>query len=81
MKLKKKEDQNVDASVLFRRENKTGKNTRSNRGAGTEDLQRLPHLENHPICSHQTQALFLMPRSVYWQEPNTNVSSEALSET
>ena len=34
MKLKKKEGQNVDASVLLRRENKTlrGGNTRSNRG-------------------------------------------------
>jgi len=38
MKLKKKEDQNVAASVLFRRENKilTGGNTRTKSGAETE---------------------------------------------
>ena len=55
-------------------------NTRSNRGAGIEEkiIQRLPHQENHPICSHQTQTLLLMPRSVYWQEPDMDVSSEAL---
>jgi hypothetical protein len=26
-------------------------------------IQRLPHLEIHPICRHQTQTLLLMPRS------------------
>jgi len=38
MKLKKKEDQNLDASVLLRRENKmlTGRNTGTKRRAGTE---------------------------------------------
>jgi hypothetical protein len=39
MKLKKKEDQNVDASVLLRRENNILE-------------QRLSHLRIHPIYSH-----------------------------
>jgi len=67
MKLKKKEDQNVDASVLLRRDITIlmGGNTGTKSGAGTEGkaLQRLPHLEIHPICCHQTQSLLLMPRS------------------
>jgi len=67
MKLKKKEDQNVDASVLLRRGNNIllGGNTGTKSGAETEDkaIQRLPHLGIHPICSHQTQLLLLMPRS------------------
>ena len=82
MKLKKKEGKNVDASVLLRRENKTltGGNTRSNREAGVEKkiIQRLPHLGIHPMCIYQTQALLLMPRSTYWQEPDMDASSEAL---
>jgi len=58
MKPKKKEDQNVDVSVLFRREDKTltGGNTGTKSGAGTEEkvILRLPHLGIHPIGSHQT---------------------------
>jgi len=78
MKLKKKEDQNVDASVLLRRENKilTGENTGTKSGAGTEGkvIQRLPHLGIHPICSYQTQSLLLMSgsvscRSQIWMSP------------
>ena len=39
MKLKKKEDQNVDASAFLKRENKILKrrNTGTNRGSGTEE--------------------------------------------
>ena len=48
MKPKKKEDQNVDASVLLRRGNKilTGGNMETKYGAETEGkaIQRLPHL-------------------------------------
>jgi len=66
MKLKKKDDENMDASVLLRKGNKilTGGNTRTNSGAGTEEniIQRLPYMGSHPICSHQTQSLLLMPR-------------------
>jgi hypothetical protein len=68
MKLKKKEDQSVDASVLLRRENKrlTGANIETKHGAESEEkaTQRLPHLGMHPIYSHQTQTLLWMPRSV-----------------
>jgi hypothetical protein len=62
MKPKKKEDQNVDTSLLLRRVNKilTGGNMESKCGAETEGkaIHRLPHLGIHPICSHQTQTLF-----------------------
>jgi hypothetical protein len=61
MKFKNKEDQNVCASVLLRRESKilTGANTESKCGAETEGkaIQRLPHLGIHPKYSHQTQTL------------------------
>jgi hypothetical protein len=64
MKPKKKEDQNVNASVLFRRENKilTGGNMETKCGAETEGkaIWRLPPLGIHPIYSHQTWMLLLM---------------------
>jgi len=67
MKLKKKEDQNVYVSVLLRRGNKIlmRGNTGSMSRAETEGkaTQRLTHLGIHPMCSHQTQPLMLMPRS------------------
>jgi hypothetical protein len=67
MKLKNKEDQSVDASVLLRRESKilTGGNMEIKCGAKTEGkaIQRLPHLEIHPIYNHQTQTLLQMPGS------------------
>jgi hypothetical protein len=67
MKPKKKEDQNVSASVLFIRVNKIliGGNMETKCGAETEGkaIQRLPHLGIHPIYSHQTQALLWMPGS------------------
>jgi hypothetical protein len=59
MKPKKKEDQNVDASVHFIRVNKilTGGNMETKSGAETEGkaIKRLPHLRIHPIYSYQTQ--------------------------
>jgi hypothetical protein len=67
MKLKKKEDQSVDASVLYGSENKMlkGGNTETKYGAETEGkaIQELPHLGIHPIYRHQTQTLLWMPRS------------------
>jgi hypothetical protein len=52
MKLKKKEEKNMDTSVL-RRGNKmpTGGDTETKCGAETEGMiiQRLPHLRIHPI--------------------------------
>jgi len=82
MQPKKKEDQNVDASVLLRRENKIlmGRNIGTNSRAWTEEkvIQRLPHLGTHPICSHQAQSLLLMPRSACWQQPDMDISREDL---
>jgi hypothetical protein len=82
MKLKKKENQSLDALVLLRRENKIliGRNMKTKCGAETEGkpIQRLPHLGIHPIYSHQTQTLLWMPRSECWQEPDIAISWEAL---
>ena len=65
MKLKKKEDQSVNASVLLRRVNKilTGGNMETKCGAETEGkaTQRLPHLGIHPIYNHQFLTLLWMP--------------------
>jgi hypothetical protein len=67
VKLQKKEDQSVDASVHLRRENKifTRENTETRYGAETEEkaIQRLPHVEIHPLYSHQTHKLLWMPRN------------------
>jgi hypothetical protein len=61
MKLKKKENQSVDVSVLLRRGNKilTGGNKEIKCGAETEgkSIQRQPYLGIHPIYSHQTRTL------------------------
>ena len=84
MKLKKKEDQRVDASVLLRSRNKllAGGNMEKGYEAETEGkaIQRLPHLGIHPINRHQTQTVLWMPKSAYWQEPEIVVPWEALPE-
>jgi hypothetical protein len=55
MKPKKKEDQNVDASVFLRMVNKiiTGGNMEIKCGAETEGktMQRLPHMGIHPYTA------------------------------
>jgi hypothetical protein len=65
MKLKKKEDQSVDATILLSRGNKIfkGGNMEMKCGAQTERkaIQSLPHLGIHPIYSHQTYMLLWMP--------------------
>jgi hypothetical protein len=65
MKLKKKEDQCVATSFLLRMGNKIPMEgvTETNFGAEMEGrtIQRLSHLEIHPIISHQTQTLLHMP--------------------
>jgi hypothetical protein len=67
MKLKKKEDQCLGASVFLRMENKIliGANMKKKYGAETEGkaIQRVPHLVIHPIYSHQMQTLLWMPIS------------------
>jgi hypothetical protein len=84
MKLKRKEDQSVDASVLLRRGNKILmiRNMETKWGAETEGktIQRLPHLGIHPIYSHQNQTLLWMPTSACWQELDIAVYWEALPE-
>jgi hypothetical protein len=68
MKLKKKEDQNVDTSLLLRRGNKIPMEgvTETKFRAETEGrtIQRLPHPRIHPIYNHQTQTLLHMPERV-----------------
>jgi hypothetical protein len=65
MKLKKKEDQSVDTSILHRTGNKIFMEgfRETKFGAETEGrtIQRLPHLGTHPINNHQTQTLLHMP--------------------
>ena len=83
MKLKKKEDQSVGATVLFRRrleywqEKIWRKRVEQSEGRA---IQRLSHLGIHPIFSYQTQTLLWMPRSGWWKEPDMAVSWEALPE-
>jgi hypothetical protein len=61
MKLKKKEDQSLDTSVLLRTGNKilTGGTMETKYGTETEGkaIQRLPHLGIYLIYNHQTQTL------------------------
>jgi hypothetical protein len=65
MKLKKKDDQTVDTSILLRMGNKIPMEviTETKFRAETEErtIQRLPHLGLHPINNHQTQILLHMP--------------------
>ena len=81
MKLKK-QDQSVDTLVLLRRGIKIPMEgvTETKFRAETVEMtiQRLPHLEIHPIYNHQTQTLLWMPTRACWQEPNKAVSWEAL---
>ena len=72
MKLKKKEDQSVDASVIPRSRNKTltGANMETKCRAETEGkaIQRLSHLGIHPRYSHQIPTLLWMVRNACWKE-------------
>jgi hypothetical protein len=65
MKLKKKEDQSADTSILLRRENKILMEgvTETKCGAEPEGktIQRLTHLGIQPINNHQTQTVLQMP--------------------
>ena len=67
MRLKKKEDQSMEASVLLRKGKKIlmGANMDTKYGPETEEkaIWRLFHLGIHPIHSHQMQTLLWMPRS------------------
>jgi hypothetical protein len=65
MKLKKKEDQSVDTSILLIRGNKILMEgvTETKFRAEIEGMtiQRLPHLGTHSINNHQTQTPLQMP--------------------
>jgi hypothetical protein len=65
MKLRKKEDQSVETSILLRRGNKIPVEgvTETKCEAETEGMtiQRLPCLGIHPINNHQNQTLLWMP--------------------
>jgi hypothetical protein len=83
MKLKKKEDQNVDTLFLLRMGNKIPMEgvTETKYGAELEGstIQRLPHLGIHPINSYQTQTLLYMPATFFCsQDPDIAVSFEAM---
>ena len=77
MKLKKKEDQLVDTSLLLRRGNKIPMEgiTETKFGAETEEMtiMRLPHLGIHPINNHQTQTVWQMSTRACLQEPDIAV--------
>ena len=64
MKLKKKEDQSAESSLLLRRGNKIPMEgvTETKFGVETEGkaIQVLPHLEIHPIYCLQAQTLLCM---------------------
>ena len=78
MKLKKKEEQSVDTSILLRRGNKIPMEgvTETKCGAETEGMtiQRLPHLGIHPINNYQSQTLFQVPIRACGQETDIAVS-------
>jgi hypothetical protein len=75
----KKEGQNVDASVLFKRVNKVlpGGNMETKFGSETKGkaIQRLSQLGIHPIYSHQTTGHYcgcrevLADGSLIWLSP------------
>ena len=79
----KKEDQCVDTSFLLRIGNKipTEGITETTFGAKMKGwtIQRLPHLEIHPIISHQTQTLLHMPARFCWKDLDIALSCEAHS--
>jgi hypothetical protein len=54
----------MDTSILLRKGNKIpmGGDTETKCGAETEGrtIQRMPHLGNYPVFSHQTQILLLV---------------------
>jgi hypothetical protein len=78
MKLKKKEDQSVDASVILKRGNKmlTEENIETKCREETEGkaIHRLPYLEIHPIYSSQIRMPLWMPGSACLQESDMTVS-------
>jgi hypothetical protein len=67
MKLKKKEDQSVDSSILLRRWNITPMEGVIEKKFKAEiegiTIQNLPYLSIHLINNHKTETLLRMPTS------------------
>jgi hypothetical protein len=74
MKLKKKEDQSVESSMLLGEGNKITMEVVAETKCEAETegmtIQRLPHLGIQPINNHQNQTLLWMPTSPCRQEPD-----------
>jgi hypothetical protein len=82
MKLKKKEDQSVNTSILLRLQNNVSMEGVTETKFGAEmdgrTIQRLPHPGIHNRISHQTQTLLHMQARFCWHGPDTAVSCEAM---
>ena len=77
MKLKKKEEQSVGASVLPRRGTKYSQEQiwrQSVEQTERKAIQSLPYLGIHPVHIHQNQTLLGMPTSACCKEPDIAVS-------
>jgi hypothetical protein len=77
VKLRKKEDQSVDASVLLRRGNKILRQGNSETKCGAEPegmaIERVPHVNILPTYRYQTQTLLWMTKSACFQDPDVAV--------
>jgi hypothetical protein len=82
MKLKKKEDQNVDTLSLLRIGSKTPLEGVTEKKFGAEvkgwTIQRLSYPRIHSIISQQTQTLLHMPARFHSKDPDIAVSCEAM---
>ena len=77
MKLKKKKDQSVGASILLKRRTKYSQQQIEIKcRAKTEGkvIQKLSHLGTYPTYSYQTKTLLWMPRNSWLKEPDMAVS-------
>ena len=65
MKLKKKEDQIMDSSIILRRGNKITMEAVTDTKCGAETkgmmIHRLTYMGIHPIYNHKTQTLLWTP--------------------
>jgi hypothetical protein len=64
-------------AIIFFKRHEIMKNRSEGKG---KVIQRLSHLGIHPICTHQTPTLLLMPKSICWQELAMAILSEVLAE-
>jgi hypothetical protein len=77
MKLKKKEDQQVDTSFLLRMGNKILLEGVTETQFGAEmgkTIQGLLHLGSHPIYNHQSQTPLHMSARFCCQDPDISIS-------